>query len=54
MLYIPADGNALADGIAELHLQETEDITVILPDGDEIYISGTGHIETGDGRKIDM
>lgn len=51
MLYISAEENALAPGTAELHMQENESLTVILPDGDEIYVSGDGSVFDSSGRK---
>jgi hypothetical protein len=52
MLFIAAEDNALAPGVAELHMQATEDVTVILPEGDEIYVAGDGSVHDGQGREM--
>jgi len=52
MLYISAENNALAPGIAELHMQPGEDITIIFVEGDEIYVNGDGSVEDGSGRRL--
>ena len=51
MLFISPEENVLAPGTGELHLQENEDITIVLPDGDEIYVSGTGAVFGSDGKE---
>lgn len=52
MLFIPGEENVLAPGVPELHLQFTDDITVILPNGEEIYISGDGRVSDNDGTRL--
>lgn len=52
MLYIPAEDNALAPGVAELHLQEAEDIIIVLPEGDEIYVAGDGRVTDNFGKEM--
>jgi hypothetical protein len=52
MLYIAADKNP-SSNVAELHLQEHEDITIILPDGTEIYVSGDGTARNQYGQLLE-
>jgi hypothetical protein len=52
MLYVAAEENVLAPGTAELHMQENEDLTILLPEGDEIYVSGTGEVTDSQGRRL--
>jgi len=42
----------LGNGGPELHLSPEDDITVILPDGEEIYVSGDGAVADTDGTII--
>jgi hypothetical protein len=52
VLYISAEENVLAPGVAELHLQPSDDVTVILFDGSEIYVSGDGGVRDSQGREM--
>jgi hypothetical protein len=52
MLYLSAEDNTLAPCVAEVHMQETEDLTIILPEGDEIYVSGNGQVFDNQGREL--
>jgi hypothetical protein len=52
MLYLSAEDNTLAPGVVEVHMQETEDLTIILPEGDEIYVSGNGQVFDNQGREL--
>lgn len=52
MLYVSPEENVLAPGVAELHMQETEDLTIILPNGDEIYVGGDGSVADSAGRRM--
>jgi hypothetical protein len=49
MLFVPPEKNVLAPGVAELHLNAADVITVILPEGDEITIAGDGTVYDNDG-----
>lgn len=52
MLYISAEDNMLSPGVAELHMQANDDITIILPGGEEIYVSGNGTVQDNFGREL--
>jgi hypothetical protein len=52
MMYVAAEENALAPGIAELHIQAAEDVTIILPEGEEIYVAGDGSVRDSQGREM--
>jgi len=39
----------LGDGGSELHMDYEDDITIILPDGEEIYVSGNGAVANSGG-----
>jgi hypothetical protein len=52
VLFVSAEGNEMAPGVAELHLQAGDDITVIFPDGTELYVAGNGDVTAGDGRSL--
>lgn len=52
MLYIAADENDLAPGVPELHLDTSDAITIILPNGDEIYVDGDGTVTNGSGIRL--
>jgi hypothetical protein len=52
MLYLSGEDNALAPGVAELHMQENEDLTILLPDGTEIYVSGNGQVFDNQAREM--
>jgi hypothetical protein len=52
MLFISAEENELAPGVAELHIQASEVITVILPEGDEIHVSGDGKVFDSYGKEM--
>lgn len=49
MLYIEAGAYA-DDEPAALHLKEDEDITIVLPDMTEVYVSGSGEVSDSQGR----
>jgi hypothetical protein len=51
MLYLSGEDNTLAPGVAELHMQENEDLTILLPDGTEIYVSGLRGCSAATTRK---
>jgi hypothetical protein len=51
-VYVAAEENALAPGIAELHIQAAEDVTIILPEGEEIYVAGDGSVRDSQGREM--